>query len=100
MAFGDNSRRSVSVHRQGELKRGAVGYVCSGPKPATVGFHDRTADRKSHPHAGGFGGEEGVEQPVRILGGNPDTTIRHTYEQMVRFVLAGSDHQFTRPIGK
>ena len=30
----------------------------------------RTADGKSHTHAAGFGGEKGVEQPARILGGD------------------------------
>ena len=30
----------------------------------------RTADGKSHTHAGGFGGGKGVEQPARILGGD------------------------------
>ena len=53
-----------------------MGYVCHGPQPAIVGFHDRTADRESHTHAAGFGGEEGIEQPVLILGGNPDAAIR------------------------
>src|SRR6202011_1373649 len=35
---GATSRRSVCVHRQGELKRGPVARVCRGPQPATVGF--------------------------------------------------------------
>jgi hypothetical protein len=43
-------------------------------------FNDRTADRESHTHAAGFGGEEGIEQPVRILGGDPDAAIGHTYD--------------------
>jgi hypothetical protein len=34
------SRRSACVHRQGELKCGAVGHGCRGPQPATVGFND------------------------------------------------------------
>src|SRR6202140_5126605 len=86
------------VHRQGELKRGTVGYVCRGPQPATVGFDDRTADREPHTHAAGFGGEEGVEQPVRIFCGDPDAAIGHTYKHLLRIVLAGSDRQFARPI--
>src|SRR5882672_12119974 len=97
-AYGAISRRSVCVHRQGELKRGTVGYVCRGPQPATVSFNDRTADREPHAHAAGFGGEEGVEQPVRIRGGYPDAAIRHTYERSVCLVLTRSDHQFARPI--
>jgi hypothetical protein len=32
------SRRSVRVHRQGELKSSTMGYVCRGPQPTTVGF--------------------------------------------------------------
>jgi hypothetical protein len=87
MAHGAASRRRVCIHRQGELKNGTVGYACRGPQPATVGFNDRTADRESHAHAAGFGGEEGVEQPVRILGGNPDAAIRHTYEHLLCLVL-------------
>ena len=43
-ARGATSRHSVCVQRQGELKRGTVGYVCCGPQLATVGFDDRTAD--------------------------------------------------------
>src|SRR6202047_345698 len=90
---GATSRRSVCVHRQGELKRGTVGYVCRGPQPATVGFHDRTANRESHAHTSGFGGEEGGEQLVRILRGDPDAAIRHAYEQFLWPVLAGMGHQ-------
>src|ERR1700693_3116947 len=80
---GATSRRGVCVHRHGELKRGTVGYICRGPQSSPVSFHDRTADRESHTHAAGFGGEEGVEQSVRVLGGDPDAAIRHTYEHLV-----------------
>jgi hypothetical protein len=83
---------------EGKLKRGTVGYICRGPQPAAVGFYYRTADRESRAHAAGFGGEEGVEQPVGILGGDPDAAIRHTYVHLVRLVLAESDHHFARPI--
>jgi hypothetical protein len=63
-----------------------------------VRFHDRTADRESHTHAAGFGGEEGAEKPVRILGRNPDAAIRYTYKHVLGLVLAGSDHEFALPI--
>ena len=53
---------------------------------------------KSHTHAVGFGGEEGVEQPVRILGRYSEAAIRHAYEHLLFLVLAGADHQFARPI--
>jgi hypothetical protein len=55
-----------SMRRQRELKRGTVGCVYRGPQPATMGFYDRTADRESHIHAAGFGGEKGVEGLFRI----------------------------------
>src|ERR1700722_1169423 len=95
---GATSRSSVCVHRQGELKRGPARYICRGPQPPTVSFDDRTADRESHSHATRFGGEEGVEQPFRNLGGYPDAAIRHTDEHLLRLILSGSDHQFARPI--
>jgi len=38
---------------------------------------ERQIDRPI-PHAAGFGGEEGVEQTVRILGGDPDAAIRYS----------------------
>src|SRR6266403_2699253 len=86
---GVTSRRTVCIHWQGKLKRGTVGYVCRGPQPAIVSFHDRTADRESHTHAAGFGSEEGIEQSVRILGRDPDAAIRHTYEHLLCLVLTG-----------
>src|SRR6201992_2470436 len=85
---GATLRRRVCVHREGELKRGTVGYICRGPQPTTVGFDDRTADRESHTHAAGFGGEEGVEKLVRMLGGDPIAAIRHTYAHVSDLVLA------------
>src|SRR5271154_1319586 len=78
--------------RQGELKYDAMGKVCRCPQPPTVGFYDRTADRESHAHAGGFGGEESVEQPVRSLGGESDAAICDTCKHLLLLVLAGSDH--------
>jgi hypothetical protein len=46
-----------------------------------MGFRDRTADRESNAHAVGFGGEKGVEQPVDILGGDPDAAEPFTQMQ-------------------
>src|SRR5260370_8133722 len=50
----------------GELKRGTVGCVWRGPQPATVGFHDRTADRESPTRAPGFGGDGAAPSESRI----------------------------------
>src|SRR5260370_35156930 len=75
-----------------------MGYVRRGPKPAIMSFHDRTADGEPHTHATGFGGEEGVEQPVRILAGDPDAAIRDAYEHLLCLVLTRKDHQVARPV--
>ena len=52
-----------------------------------MAFHDRTADRESHPHAAGLGSEEWREQPVRILSGDPDPGVRHANDHLVGLVL-------------
>src|SRR6516165_12175605 len=95
---GATSCRVVSIHRQRELKRCAEGYVWSDPQPATVGFDDRTADWESHTHAAGFCGEEGLEQSLCILGGDPDAAIRHTYVHLLFLFLSGLDHQLALAI--
>src|SRR6202166_4026952 len=50
------SRRSVCDRRQGELKAGAVGYVCAGPQTSVVRFNDRPADRQPKPQTARFRG--------------------------------------------
>src|SRR5437879_8154551 len=87
-----------SVSGDRKLKQSTPRLAGGRPQPAPVGIDDRPADRESHTHAAGFGGEEGVEQPVRILGGDPDAAIRYTYKHLVRLVLTRSDHQLARPI--
>jgi hypothetical protein len=39
---------------------------------------------RPHAHAVGFGGEEGVEQLVRILGEDSDAVVRHTDQDFIR----------------
>src|ERR1700730_15013959 len=87
-----------SVSGDRKLKESTPRLARGRPQPAPVGIDDQTADRESHTHAAGFGGEEGGEQPVRILGGDPDAAIRHTYQHLLCLVLPRSDHQFARPI--
>src|ERR1700730_15142707 len=87
-----------SVSGDRKLKESTPRLARGRPEPAPVSIYDRPADRKSHTHAARLGGEEGGEQPVRILGGNPDPAIRYTYDHLFCLVLAGSDHQFAWPI--
>jgi hypothetical protein len=63
--WGGRSRRILLMRRQGKVKCRPVKYIWLDPYPPTVSCDDRTADREPHAHATGFGGEEGVEQPVR-----------------------------------
>jgi len=59
-AYGRPLYEAVSaLTGQGELQRGTMGTL-PWPTAAIVGFHDRTADRESHTHAAGFGGEEAL----------------------------------------
>jgi len=84
---------------QDELKRGTAAFIARSRQTSPVSFHDRTADRQPHPKAAGLGGKEGVEQPVCILGGDPDAAIRNAQQYLVHLFLTRSDHQFPRPIG-
>jgi hypothetical protein len=63
-----------------------------------VSCDDRTADRQPHAHTVLLRREEGLEQPVGVLGRDPDTTILHCYKYLVCVVLVRSDQQFARPI--
>src|SRR3984893_16525413 len=98
MIWDTRSCRILPMQGQNELKCHAGALFAVSRQSSPVSFHDRTTDRESHTHAAGFGGEEGVEQPVLVLGGDPDTAVLHCYHQLVCFVLMRSDHQFARPI--
>jgi len=52
---------------QGELKRCAPTGVCDGPQAAAMRFDDGTADGQSHAGALRFGGEEGIEDLLRLF---------------------------------
>src|SRR5260370_7670927 len=97
MIWGARSRGFLLMRGQDELKCGTGPLIAGSRQSSPVSFHDRTADRESHPHAAGFGGEEGIEQPVRILGGNPDAAIRQTSKHAPCLFPPRSTHQFTPP---
>ena len=40
-----------------------------------MSLDDRTADRQAHAHAAGFGGEEGIEEPIPVPGGDADAAV-------------------------
>src|ERR1700730_5002828 len=98
MIWVAQSRRILPMQRQDELKRRTAPLVAGNRQPSLVSFHDRTANRESHAHAAGFGGEEGAEHAVRILAGDPDAAIRDSQKHPTLVVLARPYHQFARPI--
>jgi hypothetical protein len=46
----------------------------------------------------GCSGEEGVEQPIRVSGGDSDTAVLQRHHNLACFVLVRSDGKFARPI--
>jgi hypothetical protein len=58
--------------RDGELEGRARPVVARRPQPSAVSFNDRPANRQTHPHTIGLGGEEGIEYTIKLLGGNAD----------------------------
>src|ERR1700754_1682365 len=87
------------MYGQDELKRRAAAFIPGSRQASAMSFHDRTTDREPHTKAAGLGGEEGVEQPVCILGGDPDAAIGNAQQYSLHLFLTRSDHQFARPIG-
>src|SRR5215470_4058493 len=45
--------------------------------------HDRPANRKSYPHAGGLGGPERIEHRVELVLGNARTVVDHAKANVV-----------------
>jgi len=83
---------------QSKLKRRTRPVIVGGRDPSPMCLDDRAADRQPHAYAAGFGSEEGIEQLVRVLGGDPDTAVRHCNHHLICFVLMRSNHQLARPI--
>jgi hypothetical protein len=90
--------RWLVLQWQSELKRRTRPSIVSGRQPPSVCLDDRAADRQSHSHAAGFGREEGVEQPIRVPGGDSDAAVLHGNQDLVCFVLVRSDGQFPRSV--
>src|SRR5260370_38515278 len=83
---------------QSKLKRRTRPVIVGGRDPSPMCLDDRAADRQSHAYAAGFGCEEAIEQLVRVLGGGPDTAVRHCNHHLISFVLMRSTHQLAHSI--
>src|SRR5579884_754996 len=93
--------RSGGQTRDGERERGPVSNPALGPDPATVGTHDRLADREAEPgpHRPLLtlprGAEEALEELVQILRRDPYPLIDDTDHHVVGTWLATHDDQPT-----
>src|ERR1700675_2456932 len=100
----DDLGRSFTAHPPdtmvGELKRRTGPLVAGSRQTSPVGFHDRTADRESHTHTAGLGGEKGLKQPVRAIGGSPRRNPSHLgIRGAPRPGLTGSPvHPYSAPV--
>ena len=67
------------MRQDGKLKGHAWAGIARSPNPSSVGFDDRTADRKSRSQTRRLGRVECAEKPGGILGldTNPDVLDRH-----------------------
>ena len=50
------------------MEAGAALGIIDGPEAAVVFLDDGVADGEAHAHAGGFGGEEGLEDAAELVG--------------------------------
>src|SRR3954453_23499218 len=93
------SRRLLPGWRQRERERRPWPSVGRCPYPPSVRLDDGTADRQSHAHPVGLGGEEGIEQLMHILGIDANPIVLYLYQHLAVFALARPDQQLTRTVG-
>jgi hypothetical protein len=85
---GASSRRSVCVHRQGELKRGAVGrFAVADSRPSWASTIERQIESPM-PMPLDLVVKKRLNSRSACLSGDPDAAIRHTYEHSMCIVLA------------
>lgn len=63
-----------------------------------MSLDDRSADRKTHTHAIGLGGEERIEQLFRIPGVNAGPDILHRDDDLIGFVEPRPDRKCRWPV--
>src|ERR1700724_1722496 len=83
-------------HWQSEPEDRAPRLMRVGPQSSAMSLDDGPADRKADPDSGGFRGEEGLEDPLAILGGDAGPRVAYRDEQPLRRARFGADHQLAR----
>src|SRR5712664_1545528 len=79
--------------RQRELQDGSPGLVRHRPETATMGDHDRAADRESHPHPVGLRREKRLEDALHGLGLKAMPRVADFDEDLVPLFPPGGDRQ-------
>src|SRR4029077_20212631 len=92
------SRRILLVQRQHELKRRAALLIAEYRQASRMRLHDRAADRESHAHAAGFGGEERHEDVLAICFRNPGAGIGDSKANPAEIILTGADREPARAV--
>jgi len=72
--------------------------VVGGPQAAAMRFNYGTADPQSHTGAVRFGGEERIEDLIRLPGWQPNTRIADGHQKVLVFGSLGFDGEFPHPV--
>ena len=79
------------VDGQGEMEGAAPVRIGRDPQRSSLVGDNRAADRQSHSHPAGLGGEETVEDAVDQLGRNADAAVAHVDPDVLPVVDGRAD---------
>src|SRR6516165_6786038 len=68
---------AIGANRQRELKHGPSGRICRRPKPSSVSFDNRTADRQPYAQTARLSCIESVEKAIKSLRIQPWARVSH-----------------------
>src|SRR5271156_3156492 len=97
-AFESVSRGHIRRGRQHKLERRPAPGILNRLQMTAVRLDDRPHDRQTHPHAGGLGGEERVEQARHNFRIDALAGIANRDPQAPRFAATRSQNHFARSI--
>src|ERR1700720_4659222 len=78
-----------------KLKESAPRLAPSRPKPPTMGFDNRAADRETHARPAGLRRVEWFKEARQSFRAQPGARVSHPEAHRVRFRLAGSDEHLS-----
>src|SRR6266581_6085074 len=80
------------------MKTRAARGIVGSPQTAAMRFNYGAADGQSHTDPMRLRGKEGVENPVRLLRGQPNAGIADTHHKLLVCCSVRLDGEFARPI--